>query len=123
MSNRSETTLNLKDADWDLFRTAIQLRAKEVDFEQSLDQAAQGLTDCISYAVSLAILEQTISQCSKPWWTPELRKLRQTMSRVYRRLYSESTRQGCPLTRDEKAEYLYAKNAYFQGVKTAKKDH
>jgi hypothetical protein len=80
----------------------------------SLDSMASELTQVIALAAKASIPTSRPRARPKPWWSPELQGLRTTMLRQQRGMVGDH---------DSKQLYCQARNAYFQAIKQAKRDH
>lgn len=80
-----------------------------------LDKTAQALTKAITDAADMAIPRINPSAKAKPWWTPELKELRQDKGRLHKEIV--------PGDLPSAERYLEAKRTYFNAVKDAKRQH
>jgi hypothetical protein len=131
-------SFNTKLANWDLFASSLKanilkskvlidlepnssngeeqidiLEDRNISLTSRLDVAAIELTEAITGAAKTSIPTSKPGAKPKPWWSPELLQLRKDMLKKQR----ETTRLG-PVQ-----PYLEARNAYFQAIKKAKRDH
>jgi hypothetical protein len=124
-------------ANWDLFRTTLKaslkldlsslqrletkeaplktLQLQSTQVNRVLEQAAIDLTEAITSAAKASIPLNRPGAKPKPWWTEELKELRQTMIRNQRHAIAQEP--------DSIQPYLKARNNYFLAIKNAKRDH
>ena len=135
-STSTNYRFNVDKADWALFQTTLTELVTQDQFKTTieglrsnqsissglrpnqptsdLDNAAQALTDAILLAAKASIPISLPGARPKPWWSPELKELRQRMMQS-QRLVTTSI--------GSKRQYLTDKNDYFQAVKSAKRNH
>lgn len=77
---------------------------------QFLDKAAQELTDCILDAAKMSIPITNLARKAKPWWSPELIKLRKEMNHKQKLLKANNQ------DREIVANYRQIRNKYFEEV-------
>jgi ribonuclease HI len=126
-----------RNANWDLFKSTLKtslkldfsplddlvtieaslktLQLQSTQVNNVLEQAAITLTEAITSAARASIPLNRPGAKPKPWWTQELKELRQTMIRTQRHIQLQEPKTILP--------YLRAKNIYFLAIKNAKRDH
>jgi ribonuclease HI len=140
------TRFNTKIANWDLFtakaveygtswevlhgpklrelaenNSASQLvLSDDLATRTQLDQIANTFNDIVAKSARAAIPVSTPGAKAKPWWTDELKKLRQEMLRAQRKLKASL---AADLEISEKRHYLQTRNTFFLEVKRAKRNH
>jgi hypothetical protein len=140
---------NTSKADWDLFATALAsaiaerpllsnlstipspsaesskslLMGENRILEQQLDQLGEELTSAILQAATASIPHIKLGPKTKPWWSPDLLSLRKSMLHSQRTFLKELAKTSPAEAFLWKRDYLLARNAYFQAIKAAKRDH
>lgn len=144
-----EPKFNTSKADWDLFSTKLAvafanrpilsncgsipfpsakssmalLIGQHPALEQQLDQLGSALTDGILEAARASIPKMKLGPRPKPWWNPDLCSLRTAMLQAQRTFHKELAKTSPAESFLWKRDFLLARNAYFQAIKAAKKDH
>ena len=122
----SDTTtprFNYKLADWEKYSKLLR-RKETVVCQQIDDLVATGEYDSIATTVTNAIVQAAefsiprlkVCERSKPWWTPELNKLRKTLTSTLRHYKKHRSEQS-------EDEYKTVKNTYFHSVRKAKREY
>lgn len=126
------TRFNTSKADWELFSSSLRsslntssLNSPEFSelssetslsssIENLLDQVAQDFTNSVLNSAKVAIPSYKLEKQPKAWWNQELKALRTTMLRQYRRA-----------KRDVLAsqDYTRARNSYYAAIRLAKQEH
>ena len=144
----AQIRFNTKKARWEDFATALQDALADLDLElslqnlpapshdtsmalmqgrlpdlaQRLDQLAKQFTDAMVRACQRSMSTIQLGAKSKPWWSEELLELRREMVSRQRQYLQEQVAGACDAYL-WKRQYLLARNAYFEAIKKAKKDH
>ena len=103
---------HLVDDEGDESLKILQQRSTKTD---DLELFASVLTEAITSATKASIPLKKLSNRAKPWWSSELKELRQEITRAQRLLSL-----GEP---NSTLAYVRARNIYFLAIKRAKRDH
>ena len=122
-SDNRTARFNYKLADWEKYSRQIS-RKKTVICQQidncmatnDYDSIATCVTNAITQSAENAIPRLKICERSKPWWTPELTKMRKGLTGALRHYKKHRSSQA-------EEEYKTVKNAYFRSVRQAKRNH
>jgi ribonuclease HI len=122
-TSSSRSRFDTKRADWKLFKSWLKTQFLEFEFKPGfsyptpdLDYLGELFTSTILEAANKAIPRISITANSKPWWNEDLKSLRKTMQRFYRK----NKASGYNLYKEELKE---AKNVYFNTIKLEKQKH
>jgi ribonuclease HI len=112
-----------KKADWVKYKNNLQDCFKDFDYDinseysdQELDWLAEDFTNKIRDTADRNIPKTTASSHAKPWWNEDLKALRKSMQRLYRKVKAS----GYTLFHRELSD---AKNSYFNSIKAEKLKH
>jgi ribonuclease HI len=94
---------------------SIRILQQESSFTTTLDHFAEELTRAITSAAKASIPIRSRIAKAKPWWTSELKGLRQEMKSLQRHLQ--------PTDQQATQAYIQARNRFFQEIKKAKREH